>query len=166
MSEIKRLHVAITNGSEYLSESESGYLVRYDDHTAEVARLNEVATAYESTIAEQADHFSWQLKEVARLNEQVRALAAENLQARNSVSAFSEATIDLTEVIGDEIGMDGVRKILAGFEAVGNMTATDAILNEVRARAVDAYCDEMDRNGVVTPRDFAARIRAGEVPDA
>lgn len=103
------------------------------------------------------------------LKKQVRALAAENLSARNSVTAFSEATIDLTEVIGDEIGMDGVRRILAGFEAVGNMPATDAILREVGAKAVEglkehpaigllALGSELDK--------YAARIRAGEVPDA
>lgn len=104
------------------------------------------------------------------LKEQVRALAAENLSARNSVTAFSEATIDLTEVIGDEIGMDGVRRILAGFEAVGNMPATDAILNEVRAQAVEDFAEvnkaEWLPAYIEALVQHATRIRAGEVPIA
>lgn len=60
------------------------------------------------------------------------ALAVENDRARKAVQIFSDATQELTEIIGDEIGMDGVAMLLAGFDAVGNMPATDAALSAIQ----------------------------------
>ncbi|MFA1238680.1 hypothetical protein ACCC84_10155 [Serratia odorifera] len=65
------------------------------------------------------------------------ALAVENDRARKAVQIFSDATQELTEIIGDEIGMDGVAMLLAGFDAVGNMPATDAALAAIQAQGVD-----------------------------
>lgn len=77
------------------------------------------------------------LKERDEAREQVVNLAVENANARSAITIFSDATEQLTEIIGDEIGMDGVAKILAGFDAVGNMPATDAAIANIQAQGVD-----------------------------
>lgn len=74
------------------------------------------------------------LKERDEAREQVVNLAVENANARSAITVFSDATEQLTEIIGDEIGMDGVAKILAGFDAVGNMPATDAAVANIKAQ--------------------------------
>lgn len=75
----------------------------------------------------------------AALKDENARLAAENAAAIDAVTVFSKATEDLTEIIGDEIGMEGVAKLLDGFNALGNLPATDAYLAEVRAQAVDEF---------------------------
>ncbi len=100
-------------GDLLVGESNAAYLVR---------KLNESATLKAERDAQQ---------------KRADALAVENDRARKAVQIFSDATQELTEIIGDEIGMDGVAKLLAGFDAVGNMPATDAALAAIEARGVD-----------------------------
>ncbi len=78
-------------------------------------------------------------EDYAALKDERDKLAAENAAAIDAVTVFSKATEDLTEIIGDEIGMDGVAKLLAGFSVFGNMPATDAYFAEIRAQAVDEF---------------------------
>jgi len=119
--------------------------------------------------------------EVARLNEQVQALAAE-------VTAVKDAIPKLKDVEYENDNMDDVS--LAediGFNDAVTLTnsripetpTTDAILREVGARAVDAFMawsnshidpgdehEESLREVSKACKAFAARIRAGEVPNA
>ena len=83
-------------------------------------------------------------EQVSALNQQVVNLAVENANARSAITVFSDATEQLTEIIGDEIGMDGVAKILAGFDAVGNMPATDAAIANIQAQGGENYADKLD----------------------
>ncbi|EKN3634283.1 hypothetical protein OZ698_000765 [Yersinia enterocolitica] len=69
----------------------------------------------------------------------VQQLVAENAAAIEAVRIFSNATEQLTEIIGDEIGMDGVSKLLHGFSIVGSMPATTQALNEIKAQGVEEY---------------------------
>ncbi|EIC1493520.1 eae-like domain protein [Escherichia coli] len=66
------------------------------------------------------------------------ALAAENALARKAVQAFCDVVGDNTEIISELVGQDGVLVILKAMKATGNMSATDAFLDEVRAQGVDA----------------------------
>ncbi|MFQ6288169.1 hypothetical protein ACLMPM_22660 [Yersinia enterocolitica] len=76
-------------------------------------------------------------------DEKHQALAGENAAAIDAVRIFSNATEQLTEIIGDEIGMDGVSKLLHGFSIVGSMPATTQALNEIKAQGVDEFTDEL-----------------------
>ncbi|EKN3740016.1 hypothetical protein OU751_004618, partial [Yersinia enterocolitica] len=71
----------------------------------------------------------------------VQQLVSENASAIEAVRIFSNATEQLTEIIGDEIGMDGVSKLLHGFSIVGSMPATTQALNEIKAQGVDEFAD-------------------------
>lgn len=89
-------------------------------------------------------------EQVSALNQQVVNLAVENANARSAITVFSDATEQLTEIIGDEIGMDGVAKILAGFDAVGNMPATDAAIANIRASEAKEIYESILDNPAVT----------------
>lgn len=86
-------------------------------------------------VKELATELAVQRVRADELNKHVVSLAVENANARSAITVFSDATEQLTEIIGDEIGMDGVAKILAGFDAVGNMPATDAAIANIQAQA-------------------------------
>lgn len=64
------------------------------------------------------------------------ALAAENALARKAVQAFCDVVGDNTEIISVLVGRDGVLVILEAMKATGNMPATDAFLDEVRASSI------------------------------
>ncbi|WP_145555811.1 hypothetical protein [Yersinia canariae] len=97
----------------------------------------------------------------------VQQLVAENVAAIEAVRIFSNATEQLTEIIGDEIGMDGVSLLLHGFSIVGSMPATTKALNEIKAQGVDELSEwslkANDGFGIdVTPEEialFAASLR-------
>ncbi|WNN42839.1 hypothetical protein [Winslowiella toletana] len=122
-------------------ENESGSWVKYEDHAAEVARLNE----------------------------QVQALAAENAELRKWAKV---------------VGFDKDTEVSANMEYGGFINAlnciksdnTDVILNEVRAQAVEGFAKDCNDNfGLVEPEDeelyvlmaeaakaYAAKLLAGE----
>ncbi|HBA7188416.1 TPA: eae-like domain protein, partial [Escherichia coli] len=81
------------------------------------------------------------------------AMAAENELARKAVQEFCDVVGDITEVICEEIGRDGVLVILEAMKATGNMPATDAFLAEVRAKGVDAAI-EAAKNLVVQEYEY------------
>lgn len=94
------------------------------------------------------------------------ALAAENALARKAVQAFCDVVGDNTEVICEAVGRDGVLVILKAMKATGNMSATDALLAEVRAQGVDmarnAMIDFVD--GEVGPnKNVPGLIRGAEI---
>ncbi|WP_227731569.1 hypothetical protein [Yersinia proxima] len=105
----------------------------------------------------------------------VQQLVAENAAAIEAVRIFSNATEQLTEIIGDEIGMDGVGKLLHGFSIVGSMPATTQALNEAKAKGVDELAEafnswaddsngdyEAERHWAVASKEalsFAASLR-------
>lgn len=61
------------------------------------------------------------------------AVLAENVVSRKAVQTFCDVVGGNTHAICEEVGADGVRAILAAMNATGNMPATDAMLNAVRA---------------------------------
>ncbi|OWF79194.1 hypothetical protein B4900_11010 [Yersinia rohdei] len=71
----------------------------------------------------------------------VQQLVGENAAAIEAVRIFSNATEQLTEIIGDEIGMDGVSLLLHGFSIVGSMPATTQALNEIKAQGVMEFAE-------------------------
>lgn len=72
---------------------------------------------------------------IAEFETNLAALVAENELARKAVQAFCDVVGDNTEVISELVGRDGVLVILEAMKATGNMPATDAFLDEVRAEA-------------------------------
>ncbi|HHU7140186.1 TPA: hypothetical protein ACUKPK_004173 [Escherichia coli] len=104
---------------------------------------------------------------IAELETNLAALVAENELARKAVQAFCDVVGDNTEVICEEVGRDGVLVILEAMKATGNMPATDAFLDEVRAQGVEMFSEKF---GGGTPlsnmvkevaADFAAKLRKG-----
>ncbi|EOW7659585.1 hypothetical protein ACOE99_000952 [Escherichia coli] len=96
------------------------------------------------------------------------ALAAENALARKAVQAFCDVVGDNTEIISELVGQDGVLVILKAMKATGNMSATDAFLDEVRAQGVEMAMEHMQSSGSLTFGDcyislneFAAELRKG-----
>ncbi|MCB5319096.1 hypothetical protein LH413_16500 [Yersinia massiliensis] len=92
----------------------------------------------------------------------VQQLVAENVAAIEAVRIFSNATEQLTEIIGDEIGMDGVSLLLHGFSIVGSMPATTQALNEIKAQGVDDWIASRNGrwNGTTKEAEkFAASLR-------
>lgn len=147
MKDIKRYRFAVENAEEYMTEVNNGSIVRYEDHAAMVAAKDE---------------------RIAALQEQVRALAAENKRAIDAVTVFSNVTHEITEIICDEIGQDKVAEILAAYNDIGNTPATDAALREIRAdgaMACGVHLREWyDYQVEERAEEFAAAIRAGEQP--
>lgn len=140
--------VDVYHSVEVITHQEGEY-VTYEDHAAEVARLNEQVRAIRD------DRDEWERKaisnfeECAKMDDQVRALAAEN------------AGLKLTMKEGC---------IWNGDEWVGlslETPATDAILRELGARAVDAfgiYHNFSEKQLIqIESKKYSARIRAGEV---
>ena len=72
-----------------------------------------------------------------QLEQQLAAVVAENDRAVKAVTVFSNVTHDITEIICDELGQERVAEIVAAYNDLGNMPATDAYLAEVRAQARD-----------------------------
>lgn len=103
---------------------------------------------------------------IAALQEQVRALAAENKRAIDAVTVFSNVTHEITEIICDEIGQDKVAEILAAYNDIGNTPATDAALREIRADgAMECGVHLREWYGYQVEEraeEFAAALRTGE----
>ncbi|ENR0029207.1 hypothetical protein ACETF5_004382 [Yersinia enterocolitica] len=91
----------------------------------------------------------------------VQQLVAENAAAIEAVRIFSNATEQLTEIIGDEIGMDGVSLLLHGFSIVGSMPATTQALNEIKAQGVMEFATSRAAflSGYEHAEKFAASLR-------
>lgn len=135
-----------------------------------------------------------QAAEVARLNEQMRALAAEGAKMRSLIDSITNLDNEPQyHDAGMGCGLED-RGITDRYEAMGHgwdcameriygevipcadeldFTATDAILNEVRAQAVEGFADVLGEGDTTLSSllkrcalDYAARIRSGEVPDA
>jgi len=117
------------------------------------------------------------IAEAFRALEQHRdALAAENGLAAKAVQTFCDVVGSNTDVIAEEMGIEGAKAILAAMSATGNMPATDAYLNSVRAEGVEIFAKHCDESiGFIEPEDetlytlmeeqarnFAAQLRAGE----
>ncbi|HDU2895809.1 TPA: hypothetical protein RFF92_000594 [Klebsiella aerogenes] len=67
-------------------------------------------------------------------------LAAENKMAVDAVTVFSNVTHDVTEIICDELGHDRVAEIVAAYNDLGNMPATDRIVAGIKADAANQIC--------------------------
>ncbi|EPB0882811.1 hypothetical protein ACRASO_004321 [Yersinia enterocolitica] len=92
----------------------------------------------------------------------VQQLVSENVAAIEAVRIFSNATEQLTEIIGDEIGMDGVSLLLHGFSIVGSMPATTQALNEIKAQGVMEFATSRAAflSGYEHAEKFAASLRS------
>lgn len=66
-------------------------------------------------------------------------LAAENKMAVDAVTVFSNVTHDVTEIICDELGHDRVAEIVAAYNDLGNMPATDRIVAGIKADGVEMF---------------------------
>lgn len=82
--------------------------------------------------------------QLANAESKCRVLAAENENARNAVQVFCDVVGANTDAICEEVGRDGVRAILAAMNATGNMPATDAFLDEVRASARNDFIGRIE----------------------
>lgn len=104
------------------------------------------------------------------------ALASENKMAVDAVTVFSNVTHDITEIICDELGNDRVAEILAAYNDLGNMPATDAYLAGIKADGVEMFvekCREKAKQAVSSDirdnwwlagehaDDFAKQLREG-----
>ncbi|HHD6386395.1 TPA: ead/Ea22-like family protein [Escherichia coli] len=96
----------------------------------------------------------------------ISALAAENELARKAVQAFCDVVGDNTEVIAEEVGRDGVLVILEAMKATGNISATDAFLAEVRAKAFDDLCAAFVKHASVSGLDDGDCVTVKEATDA
>lgn len=74
------------------------------------------------------------------LQQKLDAISAENDLARKAVQTFCDVVGANTDAICEEVGAEGVKAILAAMSATGNMPATDAYLNSVRA---DSWADAL-----------------------
>lgn len=63
-------------------------------------------------------------------------LAAENKKAVDAVTVFSNVTHDIIEIICDELGHDRVAEIVAAYNDLGNMPATDRLVAGIKADGV------------------------------
>lgn len=116
----------------YMAESDSGDWVDYDDHAAIVAALQD----------------------------QVRALAAEDIALKHAMSV----TLEHVSVL--DTGQAGVAAMIIN-DALHNSEspATDAVIREIRAQAVDAAIDAMVKSGAHSFGDCVVAvnsIRSGE----
>lgn len=151
MKEIKRY---LVSGSEFeVTQHPDGDYVEFEDHAAIVAALQE----------------------------QVRALTAENIALKSAfnpegiseeaVEAFTETAI--LDHDWDETGSwswvdndtDVIRAVLAAIKP--ETPATDSALREIRAQAVEGFADYIalyNSNSKHHALDYATSIRAGEQP--
>jgi len=81
-------------------------------------------------------------EDYAALKAERDSLAAENGLAAKAVQIFCDVIGSNTDVIAEEMGMEGAKAILAAISATGNMPATDAYLNSVRAEGVEMFANE------------------------
>lgn len=82
-------------------------------------------------------------------------LAAENKMAVDAVTVFSNVTHDVTEIICDELGHDRVAEIVAAYNDLGNMPATDRIVAGIKADGVEEFVSNtvhkiFDESGAVS----------------
>lgn len=139
MKDIKRYRFAVENAEEYMTEVNNGSIVRYEDHAAMVAAKDE---------------------RIASLQEQVRVLAAENSELKNSRAVLAENALETCNAVASA----GFRNeaIMRGLmESTGNLNkypkpittlvdealrkietpASDAALREIRAQAVEGFVE-------------------------
>lgn len=157
--------------------SDDGSIVSYKDHAAIVAEKDARIAELESTNKSVTENYlrvsgerNEALYKVIEFHEQVRALAAENIEMKKFCkNAAFDADYEA------EIGMDrgGFTDALNGIKT----PATDADLREIRAQAVESFMswsdshieegDEYERQLRYVSsacKVFAARIRSGEQP--
>lgn len=84
-------------------------------------------------------------REFKRLAAENVALAAENKMAVDAVTVFSNVTHDITDIICDELGHDRVAEIVAAYNDLGNMPATDRIVAEAEARGVERAIAHLEK---------------------
>ncbi|ENE5471567.1 ead/Ea22-like family protein [Escherichia coli] len=106
------------------------------------------------------------VRKFAEAEAKCAALAVENALARKAVQAFCDVVGDSTEVICEEIGRDGVLVILEAMKATGNMPATDAFLDEVRAQAFNDLCSAFVKDAKVVGLDDGDIVTVKEATDA
>lgn len=190
---IKRYSV---NGTGFgVRESSTGDYVTYDEHAEYIERLKKAAVDSQESgfwgraAAKEANRANKAEAEVARLKEQVRALAAESAAMKDSRSVLAENALETCNAVYCAgYRNDDIHRGLMQSTGNGNKypnpikslvdeslrsletPATYATLNEVRAQgAIDARNalvvagDGADIYAVVT--EVVARIRAGEVPN-
>ncbi|PZD63565.1 hypothetical protein [Pantoea ananatis] len=104
------------------------------------------------------------------LQQKLDAMAVESDLARKAVQTFCDVVGANTDAICEEVGTGGVKAILAAMSATGNMPATDAYLNSVRADAVETFAVELahrihrseySKYFEDEAINFAARLRSG-----
>lgn len=103
---------------------------------------------------------------VKQLAAETVRLAAENKMAVDAVTVFSNVTHDVTEIICDELGHDRVAEIVAAYNDLGNMPATDRIVAEAEARGVEKFAKKLESRGrhqdyVEIANAFAKQLREG-----
>ena len=76
---------------------------------------------------------------LAAVMDQMQALAAENVAARNAVQTFCDVVGGNTFAICEEVGEEGVRAILAAMSATGAMPNTDRFVAEMKAQGVEGF---------------------------
>jgi hypothetical protein len=194
MTEIKRYDVNKANmiGLVRFDEKESGRWVKYEDLAAIQEQLSQFSMSAghadqrkaESVAVRVALGFSADADDVApcdlvdaiaSLQEQVRALAAESVLIKSSVPNLKDIEFDNENMddvsIGEDIGFNETVELMK--KCLGQTPATDAIIREIRAQAIEALRDSISDidNGIENTidlhhycTDFAARIRAGEQP--
>jgi len=121
-------------------KNESGSWVKYEDHAAEVARLNE----------------------------QVQALAAENSILDFIISAVKEVARDSEGVTGWHLNGDVATwdEVLPELDHSETL-ATDAAIREIGAKAIEGFADDWqgeDSHSAISEmaRGYANKLRAGE----
>lgn len=116
-----------------------GYVVYFEDHLALVAAKDASITA---------------------LQEQARALAAEANYLRNEIKQHS-ASVHFCEVCGKD---DPCKTDDVCFSLNHPLPATDAVLREIRAQAVEDFTDSdfCGQEACGQACAYAARIRSGD----
>lgn len=116
-------------------------------------------------------------EDLSALQEQVRALAAENVVIKSSVPNLKDIEFDNENMddvsLGEDIGFNEAVELMK--KRLGQTPAHDAALRELRAQGVDAFAVDckvkaskenlvfwMDASSAA--EEFAARTRAGEQP--
>ena len=175
---ITRYEDEIYGPSSYdFEENESGSWVKYEDHAAEVARLNEQVKELKSRLQLVSELNDAAAALHVEAEKQVQALAAENMSLKHAMS------VTLGHVSVLDTGQAGVAAMIINDALHNSETpATDTVLNKVRAQAVDDLATEFGqlaqklkpnsvayrvaKSAVFKCVAAAARIRAGEVPHA
>nr|WP_195322516.1 hypothetical protein [Klebsiella grimontii] len=110
--------------------------------TITLQAVNEIIASLES-----AGELSIKETKVMALAKAYLDVAAENVAARNAVQVFCDVVGANTDAICEEVGLEGVRAILAAMSATGNMPATDRILAEINSNALPANIAEIIDSG-------------------